>query len=66
MSSFSVLNTTEAGPVTAMDFPVNETTVTLDNLNSSVLYKFRLSAKTVKGAGANLTKEASTVVESSE
>ncbi|XP_051912000.1 neuronal cell adhesion molecule a isoform X3 [Hippocampus zosterae] len=60
-----VLNITEAGPVTVMDFPVNETTVTLDNLNSSVLYKFQLSAKTVKGAGANLTKEASTIVESS-
>ncbi|XP_051912008.1 neuronal cell adhesion molecule a isoform X11 [Hippocampus zosterae] len=59
-----VLNITEAGPVTVMDFPVNETTVTLDNLNSSVLYKFQLSAKTVKGAGANLTKEASTIVES--
>uniref|UniRef100_A0A3Q2YTZ8 Neural cell adhesion molecule L1 n=1 Tax=Hippocampus comes TaxID=109280 RepID=A0A3Q2YTZ8_HIPCM len=60
-----VVNTTEAGPVTVMDFPVNETTVTLDNLNSSVLYKFHLSAKTVKGAGANLTKEASTIMESS-
>ncbi|XP_019738518.1 neuronal cell adhesion molecule a isoform X3 [Hippocampus comes] len=59
-----VVNTTEAGPVTVMDFPVNETTVTLDNLNSSVLYKFHLSAKTVKGAGANLTKEASTIMES--
>ncbi|XP_077401594.1 neuronal cell adhesion molecule a isoform X15 [Vanacampus margaritifer] len=58
-----VVNSTEVGPVTVLDFLVNETTVTLDNLNSSVLYKFYLSAKTIKGAGANFTKEASTVME---
>ncbi|XP_061524475.1 neuronal cell adhesion molecule a isoform X5 [Phycodurus eques] len=57
-----VSNTTEVGPVKVMDFLVNETTVTLDNLNSSVLYKFYLSAKTIKGAGANVTKEASAVM----
>ncbi|XP_061922527.1 neuronal cell adhesion molecule a isoform X3 [Entelurus aequoreus] len=58
-----VNNTVEMGPVKMMEFPVNETTVTLDNLNSSVLYKFDLSAKTIKGAGANTTREASTVME---
>ncbi|XP_077357012.1 neuronal cell adhesion molecule a isoform X24 [Festucalex cinctus] len=58
-----VVNGTEAGPIAILDFPINETTVTLDKLNSSVLYKFYLSAKTIKGAGANLTKEASTVME---
>ncbi|XP_061770254.1 neuronal cell adhesion molecule a isoform X3 [Nerophis ophidion] len=58
-----VNNTVEMGTVKMMEFPVNETTVTLDNLNSSVLYKFDLSAKTIKGAGANTTKEASTVME---
>ncbi|XP_077356993.1 neuronal cell adhesion molecule a isoform X5 [Festucalex cinctus] len=60
-----VVNGTEAGPIAILDFPINETTVTLDKLNSSVLYKFYLSAKTIKGAGANLTKEASTVMETS-
>ncbi|XP_061817412.1 neuronal cell adhesion molecule a isoform X6 [Nerophis lumbriciformis] len=58
-----VNNTVEMGPVKMMEFPVNETTVTLDNLNSSVLYKFDLSAKTIKGAGASTTREASTVME---
>ncbi|XP_049617431.1 neuronal cell adhesion molecule a isoform X6 [Syngnathus scovelli] len=58
-----VINSTEVGPATVLDFPLNETTVALDNLNSSVLYKFHLSAKTIKGAGANFTKEASTVTE---
>ncbi|XP_061662961.1 neuronal cell adhesion molecule a isoform X2 [Syngnathoides biaculeatus] len=58
-----VSNTTEAGPVKVMEFLVNETTVTLDNLNSSVLYKFDLSAKTIKGPGAEVTKEASPLVE---
>ncbi|XP_054656552.1 neuronal cell adhesion molecule a isoform X4 [Dunckerocampus dactyliophorus] len=61
---YQPVNTTiETGPVKIMDFPVNETTVTLDNLNSSVLYKFDLNAKTVKGAGPSITKEASTAME---
>ncbi|XP_057711917.1 neuronal cell adhesion molecule a isoform X7 [Corythoichthys intestinalis] len=58
-----VINNTEVGPVNVMDFLVNETTVTLDNLNTSVLYRFYLSAKTIKGAGANITREASTAME---
>ncbi|XP_037099136.1 neuronal cell adhesion molecule a isoform X12 [Syngnathus acus] len=58
-----VINSSEVGPATVLDFPLNETTVALDNLNSSVLYQFHLSAKTIKGAGANFTKEASTVTE---
>nr|XP_057933265.1 neuronal cell adhesion molecule a isoform X19 [Doryrhamphus excisus] len=55
--------TIETGLVKIMDFPVNETTVTLDSLNSSVQYKFDLNAKTIKGAGPSITKEASTFME---
>ncbi|KAK2858908.1 hypothetical protein Q5P01_003528 [Channa striata] len=53
-----VNNTNELGPVKVMSFQANETTFTLDNLNSSMLYKFYLSAKTIKGSGPIITEEA--------
>lgn len=49
-----------------MTFPANETTTTLFNLNSSMLYKFYLSAKTIKGSGPEVTEEAFTIMETSE
>uniref|UniRef100_A0A7N8XMJ5 Neuronal cell adhesion molecule a n=1 Tax=Mastacembelus armatus TaxID=205130 RepID=A0A7N8XMJ5_9TELE len=51
-------NTSELGPVKVMTFLPNETTVILGNLNSSMLYKFYLSAKTIKGSGPVITEEA--------
>ncbi|XP_063761951.1 neuronal cell adhesion molecule a isoform X7 [Eleginops maclovinus] len=58
------VNTTkELGPVKIMSFPANETTFTLGNLNSSMLYKFYLSAKTIKGSGPIITGEAFTVMD---
>ncbi|KAM9705458.1 neuronal cell adhesion molecule a isoform 4-T4 [Menidia menidia] len=53
----------ELGPGKVMSFPANETTVTLGSLNSSMLYKFSLNAKTIKGPGPNITKEASTAMD---
>ncbi|KAM9846169.1 neuronal cell adhesion molecule a [Aulostomus maculatus] len=58
-----VNNTSELGPLRVMDFLANETTVVLDNLNSSMLYKFYLSAKTIKGSGPSVTEEALTILE---
>lgn len=49
-----------------MTLPANETTFTLDSLNSSMLYKFYLSAKTIKGPGPTITGEAFTVMDTSE
>lgn len=49
-----------------MNLPANETTFTLDSLNSSMLYKFYLSAKTIKGPGPTVTREAFTVMDTSE
>lgn len=49
-----------------MTFYANETTVTLSNLNSSMLYKFYLSAKTNKGSGPIITEEAFTIIDTSE
>uniref|UniRef100_A0A669DC20 Neural cell adhesion molecule L1 n=1 Tax=Oreochromis niloticus TaxID=8128 RepID=A0A669DC20_ORENI len=57
-----VNNTSELGPVQFMTFLANETTITLSNLNSSMLYKFYLSAKTNKGSGPIITEEAFTVM----
>ncbi|XP_039891087.1 neuronal cell adhesion molecule a isoform X7 [Simochromis diagramma] len=57
-----VNNTSELGPVQVMTFLANETTITLSNLNSSMLYKFYLSAKTNKGSGPIITEEAFTVM----
>ncbi|XP_077957950.1 neuronal cell adhesion molecule a isoform X20 [Gasterosteus aculeatus] len=58
-----VNNTNELGPVKVMTFLANETTTTLGNLNSSMLYKFYLSAKTIKGSGPVITEEAFTVMD---
>uniref|UniRef100_A0A671YZG0 Neural cell adhesion molecule L1 n=1 Tax=Sparus aurata TaxID=8175 RepID=A0A671YZG0_SPAAU len=61
-----VNKTNELGPVKVMTLPANETTFTLDSLNSSMLYKFYLSAKTIKGPGPTITGEAFTVMDTSE
>ncbi|XP_056281079.1 neuronal cell adhesion molecule a isoform X2 [Pseudoliparis swirei] len=58
-----VNNTNELGPVKVMTFLANETTITLGNLNSSMLYKFYLSAHTIKGSGPIITEEAFTVMD---
>ncbi|XP_026220280.1 neuronal cell adhesion molecule a isoform X2 [Anabas testudineus] len=58
-----VNNTSELGPVKVMNFLSNETSFTLGNLNSSMLYKFYLSAKTIKGSGPTITEEAFTVLD---
>uniref|UniRef100_A0A8C9ZSA9 Neural cell adhesion molecule L1 n=1 Tax=Sander lucioperca TaxID=283035 RepID=A0A8C9ZSA9_SANLU len=55
-----VNNTNELGPVKVINFLANETTITLGNLNSSMLYKFYMSAKTIKGSGPIITEEAFT------
>lgn len=44
------------------EFLANQTTFTLENLNSSMRYKFYLSAKTIKGSGPFLMEEAVTVM----
>lgn len=62
----AVNNTNELGPAKVMSFLANDTTVTLGNLNSSMLYKFYLSAKTIKGSGPIITEEAFTVMDTSE
>lgn len=49
-----------------MTFQANETSFTLENLNSSVLYKLYLSAKTIKGFGPTITEEAFTAMDSGE
>lgn len=49
-----------------MTFLPNETTIILSNLNSSMLYKFYLSAKTIKGSGPDISEEAFTVMDTSE
>uniref|UniRef100_A0A8C4IN44 Neuronal cell adhesion molecule a n=1 Tax=Dicentrarchus labrax TaxID=13489 RepID=A0A8C4IN44_DICLA len=55
-----VNNTNELGPVKVKNFLANETTFTLDNLNSSMLYRFTLNAKTIKGSGPTITEESFT------
>nr|XP_019947838.1 PREDICTED: neuronal cell adhesion molecule-like isoform X13 [Paralichthys olivaceus] len=61
---YQPVNTTnELGPVKVMTLMANETTITLSNLNSSMLYKFYLSAKTIKGSGPIITEEAFTVMD---
>uniref|UniRef100_A0A7N8X3L4 Neuronal cell adhesion molecule a n=1 Tax=Mastacembelus armatus TaxID=205130 RepID=A0A7N8X3L4_9TELE len=62
----AVNNTSELGPVKVMTFLPNETTVILGNLNSSMLYKFYLSAKTIKGSGPVITEEAVIIMETSD
>lgn len=66
ISISAVNNTSELGPVKVMNFLSNETSFTLGNLNSSMLYKFYLSAKTIKGSGPTITEEAFTVLDTGE
>uniref|UniRef100_A0A8C4NZU7 Neuronal cell adhesion molecule a n=1 Tax=Dicentrarchus labrax TaxID=13489 RepID=A0A8C4NZU7_DICLA len=61
-----VNNTNELGPVKVKNFLANETTFTLDNLNSSMLYRFTLNAKTIKGSGPTITEESFTAMDTSE
>lgn len=63
---FTVNNTNEVGPTKVMTFSANKTTVTLSHLNASMLYKFYLSAKTIKGSGPDVTNEAFTVMDTGE
>ncbi|XP_051248811.1 neuronal cell adhesion molecule a isoform X4 [Dicentrarchus labrax] len=58
-----VNNTNELGPVKVKNFLANETTFTLDNLNSSMLYRFTLNAKTIKGSGPTITEESFTAMD---
>lgn len=63
LSLFCAVNdTNELGPPQLAEFLANQTTFTLENLNSSMRYKFYLSAKTIKGSGPFLMEEAVTVV----
>ncbi|XP_076007347.1 neuronal cell adhesion molecule-like isoform X1 [Genypterus blacodes] len=55
--------TSEPGHAKVMTFLANETSIALGNLNSSTLYTFYLSAKTIKGSGPIITEEAFTVVD---
>ncbi|XP_075327555.1 neuronal cell adhesion molecule a isoform X8 [Odontesthes bonariensis] len=59
----AVNNTSELGPGKVMTLQANKTTVTLGSLDSSMLYKLYLSARTIKGPGPNVSNEASTVME---
>nr|XP_043876407.1 neuronal cell adhesion molecule a isoform X10 [Solea senegalensis] len=59
----AVNNTNEVGPAKYMNFLANETRITLGNLNASMLYKFYLSAKTIKGSGHIITEEGFTVMD---
>ncbi|KAJ0057684.1 hypothetical protein NL108_011783, partial [Boleophthalmus pectinirostris] len=61
-----VNSTSELGPIKVMTLLPNETTVILSSLNSSMLYKFYLSAKTVIGSGPDISEEAFTVMDTSE
>ncbi|XP_033844967.1 neuronal cell adhesion molecule a isoform X2 [Periophthalmus magnuspinnatus] len=58
-----VNSTSELGPIKEMTFLPNETTIILSNLNSSMLYKFYLSAKTIKGSGPDISEEAFTAMD---
>ncbi|XP_043963802.1 neuronal cell adhesion molecule a isoform X1 [Gambusia affinis] len=58
-----VNTTSELGPVKEVTFPANVTAITLTSLNSSMLYKFYLKARTRKGPGPEITEEASTAMD---
>ncbi|XP_037551584.1 neuronal cell adhesion molecule a [Nematolebias whitei] len=61
---YQPVNTTnELGPLRVINLEFNETTLTLGSLNTSVLYKFYLSATTIKGPGPNITEEAYTAMD---
>uniref|UniRef100_A0A667XZC2 Neural cell adhesion molecule L1 n=1 Tax=Myripristis murdjan TaxID=586833 RepID=A0A667XZC2_9TELE len=61
-----VNTTSELGPMKVMTFPANETSVILIELKSNTLYKFYLSANTIKGSGPNITDESFTVMDTSD
>uniref|UniRef100_A0A672JLE3 Neuronal cell adhesion molecule a n=1 Tax=Salarias fasciatus TaxID=181472 RepID=A0A672JLE3_SALFA len=54
------------GPIKILTFLPNETTATLSSLNASMLYKFYISAKTIKGSGPFISEEAFTAMDTSE
>uniref|UniRef100_A0A3P9GYX9 Neural cell adhesion molecule L1 n=1 Tax=Oryzias latipes TaxID=8090 RepID=A0A3P9GYX9_ORYLA len=58
-----VNHSAEQGFVHELNFFANETATTLDNLNTSMLYKFYLSARTIKGSGPTITEEAFTAMD---
>ncbi|XP_053717703.1 neuronal cell adhesion molecule a isoform X1 [Synchiropus splendidus] len=58
-----VNGTSELGPVKVITFLANETTCTLTRLNTSTIYNLSVSAMTAKGSGPGLSKEVSTLVE---
>ncbi|KAL4641451.1 neuronal cell adhesion molecule-like isoform X4 [Arapaima gigas] len=60
---YQTLNSTELGQLEEMPLQVNQTTVTLFNLKYSTRYKFYLSAKTAKGDGPAITREAVTIMD---
>uniref|UniRef100_A0A3P9K2K3 Neural cell adhesion molecule L1 n=1 Tax=Oryzias latipes TaxID=8090 RepID=A0A3P9K2K3_ORYLA len=58
-----VNHSVEQGFVHELNFFANETATTLGNLNTSMLYKFYLSARTIKGSGPTITEEAFTAMD---
>lgn len=58
-----VNKTNDPGPINVLTFLPNETTAILSSLNSSMLYRFYLSAKTIKGSGPNVSQEAFTAMD---
>uniref|UniRef100_A0A672JLA5 Neural cell adhesion molecule L1 n=1 Tax=Salarias fasciatus TaxID=181472 RepID=A0A672JLA5_SALFA len=60
-----VNKTNELGPIKILTFLPNETTATLSSLNASMLYKFYISAKTIKGSGPFISEEAFTAMDTS-
>ncbi|XP_068162540.1 neuronal cell adhesion molecule a isoform X3 [Antennarius striatus] len=58
-----VNSTSVLGPLQTKNFLANETTIILENLNSSMLYKFHLTAQTIKGSGPARVEEAITVMD---
>ncbi|XP_029969985.1 neuronal cell adhesion molecule a isoform X3 [Salarias fasciatus] len=58
-----VNKTNELGPIKILTFLPNETTATLSSLNASMLYKFYISAKTIKGSGPFISEEAFTAMD---
>ncbi|KAM6895813.1 neuronal cell adhesion molecule a isoform 2-T2 [Xenentodon cancila] len=64
MLSYQPVNgTSELGPLKEVTFLANETSTILASLNSSMLYKLYLTARTIKGPGPSVTEEASTAVD---
>ncbi|XP_061570997.1 neuronal cell adhesion molecule a isoform X11 [Cololabis saira] len=62
--SYQPVNSTSGlGPIKEMSFLANETSAVLGSLNSSMLYKFYLTARTIKGPGPSISEEASTILD---